>query len=114
MKTLKIICSAALLSILSVPAVHAQDMASGPATAPILVDDDKVQCPTATFSTIQAAIDAASPGEHIRVCAGTYHEQLTIDKSITVAADNGVVLSPTGITANATGLTQSDQIAAAV
>jgi hypothetical protein len=114
MKTLKIICSAALLSILSVPAVHAQDMANGPATPPILVDDDKVQCPTATFSTIQAAIDAASPGEHIRVCAGTYHEQLTIDKSITVAADNGVVLSPTGITANATGLTQSDQIAAAV
>lgn len=114
MKTFKSICGAALLSILSVSAVHAQEMRNGPATSPILVDDDKVQCPTATFSTIQAAIDSASPGEHIRVCAGTYHEQLTIDKSITVAADNGVVLSPTGITANATGLTQSDQIAAAV
>jgi nitrous oxidase accessory protein NosD len=108
MKIIRIICSAALLSILLVPAVHAQ------AASPLLVDDDKVQCPTAQFSTIQAAIDAASPGETIRVCKGTYHEQLTIQKSLTLAADNSVVLSPTGMTANATGLTQSDQIAAAV
>jgi nitrous oxidase accessory protein NosD len=107
MKKLQIIISAALLSLLTIlaaPAVHAQ----------ILVDDDNVQCPTATFSNIQAAIDAASPGETIRVCAGTYHEQLKIDKAITLAADNGVVLSPMGMTANATGSTQSDLLAAAI
>lgn len=111
MKSLKIISSAALLSLLcSVPA-HAQ---AGSATSPLLVDDDKAQCPTATFSTIQSAIDAASPGETIRVCRGVYREQLTISKSITLTADNGVFLAPAGMTANATGLTQSDQIAAAV
>jgi nitrous oxidase accessory protein NosD len=108
MKTLKAICSFALLLILSAPILHAQNSAS------ILVDDDKVQCPTAAFTTIQAAIDAASPGEHIRVCAGTYHEQLTINKSLTLGADNGVVLIPMAISANATGSTQSDQIAAVV
>jgi nitrous oxidase accessory protein NosD len=111
MKNMKIICSGALLSILSALPLHAQ---ANPTTAPLLVDDDKVQCPTATFSTIQSAIDAASPGETIRVCAGTYHEQLTISKSVTLTADNGVTLSPVGMTANATGSTQSDQIAAAV
>ena len=111
MKILRIIIPAALFSILSASALHAQ---SGPATSPILVDDDNVQCPTATFSKIQPAIDAASPGETIRVCGGRYHEQLTIDKSITLAADNEVILSPTGMTANATGLTQSDQIAAGI
>ena len=107
MKNLRIIWSTPLLSVLTVlaaPAVHAQ----------LLVDDDKVQCPTATFSNIQAAIDAASPGESIRVCAGTYHEQLRIDKAITLATDNGVALSPVGMTANATGSTQSDLIAAAI
>jgi nitrous oxidase accessory protein NosD len=111
MKSLRMICFAAVLSTLSSPAVHAQ---SGSATAPLLVDDDKVECPTAAFTKIQAAIDAASPGETIRVCRGRYHEQLTIDKSITLAVDNEVILSPTGMTANATGLTQSSQIAAGV
>jgi len=40
----------------------------------LLVDDDKVQCPTAGFTTIQAAVDAAPAGATIRVCAGTYTE----------------------------------------
>src|SRR5215216_4594196 len=46
--------------------------------ATLLVDDDKVQCPSAGFTTIQSAIDNASGGDTIDVCAGTYVEQLTI------------------------------------
>jgi nitrous oxidase accessory protein NosD len=111
MKSLELIFSVAVLSALSSPAIHAH---TGSATSPILVDGDKVQCPTATFTEIQPAIDAASPGDTILVCRGRYHEQLTIDKSITLEANNEVILTPTGMTANATGLTQSDQIAAAV
>src|SRR3954447_6362480 len=30
------------------------------------------------FTTIQAAVDAASPGDHIKVCAGTYAEHVVI------------------------------------
>jgi parallel beta-helix repeat protein len=35
-------------------------------------------CDGATFATIQAAVTAASSGDHIKVCPGTYVEQVTI------------------------------------
>lgn len=42
------------------------------------VDDDHKQCPQATFTKIQPAIDASSRIDVVRVCAGTYPEQLTL------------------------------------
>ena len=44
----------------------------------LVVDDDRADCPTATFTSIQAAVTAAAPGSKIRVCRGTYTEQVTI------------------------------------
>jgi len=41
------------------------------------VDDDRAQCPTATFTSIQDAVDFASPWDTIVVCAGTYEESST-------------------------------------
>jgi len=38
------------------------------------VDDDKVDCPEADFSTIQDAMDASNFGDIIIVCPGNYHE----------------------------------------
>jgi nitrous oxidase accessory protein NosD len=69
----------------------------------ILVDDDKVQCPTAAYTSIQAAVNAAQSGNVIRVCAGTYQEQVVIDKSLTLEADNGVIVIPSDVVANSAG-----------
>jgi len=44
----------------------------------LVVDDDFADCPTATFTSIQSAVAAASAGDTIKVCAGTYIEQVTI------------------------------------
>jgi hypothetical protein len=39
-----------------------------------VVDDDGVQCPEASFTSIQKAVDFASPWDTIVVCDGTYQE----------------------------------------
>jgi len=43
-------------------------------------------CAKPGFSTIQAAVEAATPGSTINVCPGTYQEQLSITKAVTVEA----------------------------
>jgi hypothetical protein len=48
------------------------------ADRPLVVDDDRVQCRNAQYTTIQAAVNAAGPGDRIDVCAGTYAEQVVI------------------------------------
>ncbi|SDC21281.1 Ig-like domain-containing protein [Nocardioides lianchengensis] len=42
-----------------------------------VVDDDKAQCPTANFTSIQQAVDFASPWDTIVVCEGVYEESST-------------------------------------
>jgi nitrous oxidase accessory protein NosD len=79
----------------------------------LLVDDDKVQCPTATFTSIQDAINAANAGSLIRVCPGTYREQLSINKSLSIEGDNGAIVLPGSMVANTTG-SSGAPIAAAI
>jgi hypothetical protein len=42
-------------------------------------------CSTALYPTIGAAVTAASAGDTINVCAGTYHESVTVDKQLTIS-----------------------------
>jgi nitrous oxidase accessory protein NosD len=79
----------------------------------MLVDDDKVQCPAAKFTSIQDAINAANPGSLIRVCPGTYREQLSINKSLRIEGDNGAIVLPGSMVANTTGFSGTP-IAAAI
>jgi hypothetical protein len=65
---------AALLCVASFSAAAAPASASNT----LVVDDDHAQCPTAAYTTIQSAVDAAAPGDRILVCRGTYPEQVTI------------------------------------
>jgi parallel beta-helix repeat protein len=80
----------------------------------LLVDDDKAQCPTATFTKIQDAVNAATNGATIRVCAGLYKEQVTISKSLTINGDNGAIVMPTGVVTNSTSLASGNPIAAVI
>lgn len=53
----------------------------GPATASaktLYVDDNGADCPQAANSTVQGAVNAAAAGDTIRVCRGTYREQIVI------------------------------------
>jgi nitrous oxidase accessory protein NosD len=102
--------------LLSVTLVRAPVVAAakdGDRKPDLLVDGDKIQCPAATFTSIQDAINGASSGSVIRVCAGIYHEQLLINKSLTIEADNGAIVLPNSMLANATG-SSGTPIAAAV
>jgi hypothetical protein len=55
-----------------------------------------------TFSTIQAAVNAVPSGSTVNVCPGTYAEQVTITKKLTLTgvqagtADAAVVVPPSG------------------
>lgn len=60
------------------------------------------------FSTIQQAVDAVPAGSTIRICPGNYHEQVNINKKLTLlgisyATQDAVVIFPpgTGMAANA-------------
>jgi nitrous oxidase accessory protein NosD len=105
--------SFALAAVLFFPLVR-------PATAlpvhhtQLIVDDDKVECPNAGFTRIQDAVNAASPGDEIHVCKGIYAEQVKITKPLGINADNGAVLMPRGMQANATSLFDAAPIATAL
>jgi hypothetical protein len=85
----------------------------------LFVDDDKMQCPNATFMSIQAAVLAASAGDLINVCPGTYQEQVKITKRLTiqgiaVANRNLALIKPAPALVNSTSLATSAPIAAIV
>jgi nitrous oxidase accessory protein NosD len=56
-----------------------------------LVVDDNLACPGATFTSIQAAVNAASAGDTISVCDGVYNETVTVNKAVALrGAQSGV------------------------
>ena len=62
---------------------------AGAAASTLVVDKDKVQCPDAAFTSIQAAVNAAAPGDTVRVCADLYTEAVTVDKALVIEAKGG-------------------------
>ncbi|MGZ6316080.1 MAG: hypothetical protein ACXWNQ_02375 [Anaerolineales bacterium] len=50
------------------------------------------------YRTIQAGIDAAKPGDIIQVAPGTYNENITIDKAVSLTAETFDQINPTNNT----------------
>jgi hypothetical protein len=98
----------ALLSALSLPVGRARTIRR------LVVGNASQDCAGAAYQSIQSAVDAASPGDSIRICKGVYQEQLSITKSLDIDPDNGVLLAPIGLRQNATGLATGVPIAAAI
>jgi len=101
----------ALLCLVVVLLPHPRMIASA---SQLVVDDDKAECPHAGFTHIQDAINSAAAGDRIRICQGTYAEQLTIQKSLTLDADSGAILMPGVMHQNTVSLFDSAPIAAAI
>jgi hypothetical protein len=68
-------------------------------------------CP-AQYSTIQAGVDAANAGDIVYVCSGSYNEQVSISKNITLTGQSGAVVMPSGMAANARDLSGGSLAAA--
>lgn len=75
-----------------------------------------IHVPSANYSTIQEAIDHATPGDQIFVQAGTYIENIVINKSISLVGEDreltiingtqtGAVINITASNVNVTGFT---------
>jgi nitrous oxidase accessory protein NosD len=88
--------------------------AGSSAAKTLLVDVNRVACPTAGYTSIQAAVTAASPGDTIRICPGVYVEQVSIDKSLTLSAENGAILMPSSLQSNSTSLYDGSPLAVAL
>lgn len=74
-----------------------------------------------SFATIQAAVNAVPAGSTIDICPGTYTEQISINKSLTLTgvamgtSDAAVILPPAaGLSQNTTSLATGNPIAAHV
>ncbi|MFT4286289.1 Ig-like domain-containing protein [Nocardioides sp.] len=62
-----------------------------------VVDDDKEQCPNANFTSVQKAVDYASPWDTIVVCDGVYEESSTpvyhASNPVATGAMNGLTIT---------------------
>jgi hypothetical protein len=80
----------------------------------IVVGQNSALCPGAQFAKIQDAVNAASSGDTIQICPGTYTEQVSITKPRELNGNNGAVIRPSNVVATSTGLASGQPIAAIV
>jgi hypothetical protein len=83
---------------------HAQHYSSPPPTlyvsGALSGYGDVPQCNSARYSTIQSAVDAASPGSRIFVCPGTYDEGVVIAKQLSLEGHWAAIDATSSTTGN--------------
>lgn len=79
---------------------------------PAAADASKLVVPK-DYPTIQAAVNAAAPGDTVFVLAGTYTEQVTIDRDLKLSgsgAETTIIQAPATLARNSFGLTYLVQV----
>jgi hypothetical protein len=73
--------------------------------ADLIVDDGGPTCAfgPAAHTTIQAAVNAANPDDTIKVCNGTYSENVTVDKRVTLLGQSPAAILDGGYYVTAPG-----------
>lgn len=84
MRRIRLVPGTLLVTVVSAALSVAPAAAAEPTGATLVVDRDRAQCASAGFTSIQAAVDAAQPGDLIRVCPDHYPESVVIDKALTI------------------------------
>jgi len=95
----QIFSSVAALALVLGPMTVAPQVAHA-APPVIVVGTQSAACPDPQFSKIQEAVDHASPGTVIRICPGTYPEQVSITIALSLQGQNGVVIEPSHVGVN--------------
>src|SRR5215469_9375707 len=103
---------AALVLVLGPMTVRPQVAHAAPPV--IVVGTQSAACPDAQFSKIQEAVDHASPGAVIRICPGTYPEQVTITIALSLQGENGVVIEPSHVGVNTMSTFSGSPLAAII
>jgi hypothetical protein len=109
-----------MFSLFAVVALTAAITPRGAHAATLVVDVDgqasAADCTASNiaYTTIQAAVNAAASGDTIKICPGTYNEQVVIRKSNLTILGSGAgvtVLRPTVVTPNTTSVLLGSQVA---
>ena len=97
-----------MLPALWVVGVAAAPVSAAPTTIYVALNGTSTNagrgCSTATFSTVSTAVAAASAGDTIIVCPGTYHEDVVVNKALHLIGNE--------VTIDASGLENAMQIVA--
>jgi len=109
---------ATVLLLLAVGVLGATGVASAQASDTVYVDGgaDDVDCDGDDYDSIQNAVDNATAGDTIVVCGGTYAEQVTVDKQLTLRAndDSTVALAGDALGPGAAAITVESSAAGTV
>jgi hypothetical protein len=75
--------------------------------SPVGVVGPGLDCTFPTTNSINTAVTLATPGDTIVVCDGVYHEQVVVNKSLTLAGSGNAIIEPTALAGDQDAVTVS-------